>query len=87
MAIIQIDVPDPIIPDLTQALALRLAESPDAAVKAVALKALAGQTTTGAEKQALARSFMKEAAKVALLDYRAQQAAQAARETDAAREW
>lgn len=87
MATITIDVPDAAIPDLAQALALRLAESPDAAVKAVAAKVLAGQTTTGAEKQALARAFMKDAAKGALLDFRAQQAAQAARETDAARDW
>ena len=46
MADVTISIPDAIIPDLTQALALRMAESSDAAVKAVAVKVIAGTPTT-----------------------------------------
>ncbi len=87
MASITIDVPDNLIPDLTQALALRMQGSSDAAVLAIATKVVAGQATTATEKQTLARAFMKDAAKSALLDWRAQAAAQTARDSDAARDW
>lgn len=87
MATLTIDVPDALVPDLTQAISSRMRDTPDATIRAIAEKALAGQTTTASEKQALARAFMKDAAKGALLDYRAQQAALLVRDTDNARDW
>lgn len=82
MASIDVTIPDALIPDLTQALALRMQDASDPEVKAVAAKVAAGQATTAAEKQTLARGFMKAAARDALLDFRAQQAAQAARDSN-----
>ena len=54
MANVTVTVPDALVPDLTQALALVMQNTTDAAALAVATKVLAGQTTTGAEKTALA---------------------------------
>ena len=74
MASITIDVPDALVPDLSRALALRMGVA---------------EPTTNAERAALARAFLKEQAKQALLDYRAQQAAQAKRDdaSDPAVSW
>lgn len=84
MPVISIDIPDAAIADLARALALRQAESPDAAVKAIAAKVNAGQTTTAAEKRALLVAFLRGEARQALADLRAQEAAQVARDADAA---
>ena len=86
MATLQIDIPDALIPDLTQALALRMQMSPDQAAAAIAQKVIAGQATTDAEKRTLARSFMREQARTALADWRAQKAAETTR-TQTAGEW
>lgn len=84
MADVTILIPDAAIPDLARALALRLAESPDAAIMAIAAKVNAGQATTAAEKRALLVAFLRGEARQALADLRAQEAAQAARDADAA---
>lgn len=84
MATISVDVPDAAIPDLTQALALRMQDASDPAVAAIAAKVIAGTTTTATEKQILARGFMREMARSALLDWRGQQASVSARDATAA---
>lgn len=60
MATVCIDVPDALVTDLSRAIAQRMNVV---------------EPTTGAARLALAQAFIKDAAKQALLDYRAQQAA------------
>lgn len=79
MATLSITVPDALLPDLTQAFALRMQGTTDAALQAVVTKVLAGEATTAAEKAALGQAFVKEQTRSALQDYRGQQAALAAR--------
>lgn len=74
MATLTIVVPDAIVPELARALALRMNVPPP---------------TTPQEAADLARAFMKQEAKRALLDLRAQEAAQTTRDdiTDPAVQW
>ncbi len=89
MAILTLDVPNALVPDLASAIAARMLDAPDAALVAIATKITTGQVTTAAEKQALAEAWIKRDAKSALLDYRAQQASITARQntTDPAVTW
>lgn len=79
--------PKALVADLAQALALRMQGAADPAVGAIVAKVAGGTPTTAAEKVALAQAFMRSQGRDALLDYRAQQAAQAVRDGDAARDW
>lgn len=79
MASFEMDVPDALVADLVQAIAPSLTASEVAAVKSAANKAVTGAATSDAEKILLGQAFTKAALKEALLNYRAQQAAQAAR--------
>ena len=79
MASFLTDVPDALVADLVLSIAPSLVSHPTAAVRTAALKASAGTATTGAEKALLGEAFTKAALKEALLNYRAQQAATAAR--------
>jgi hypothetical protein len=67
MATVTIDVPDALVPVLARALADYMREA---------------EPTTGAQRLSLAQRFMKRQAKVVLLDYRAQVAAESSRGND-----
>lgn len=89
MATLSIDIPDALVSDLLAAIAPRMVDAPQPVIAAIAAKVVAGQTTTNAEKKALAEAWIKRNAKAALLDYRGQVAAIRAREdpNDAAVSW
>jgi hypothetical protein len=67
MATLTIDVPDTLVVPLGKALARVM---------------MVPEPTTNAERAALARAYMKQQAKAALLDYRAQLAGEVSRADD-----
>jgi hypothetical protein len=79
MATLTLDVPDILVPDLTLAVARVMQDSGDAAVAAIATAILDGETVTNPQRVILAQAYLKRCARDLLLDYRAQQAAVAAR--------
>jgi hypothetical protein len=68
VATVSIDVPNTLVPVLSKALALAMREP---------------EPTTNTQRLDLAQRFMKQQAKQALLDYRAQEAAERSRTDDA----
>lgn len=89
MASFEMTVPDVLVADLVSAIAPSLLGSDVPAVRTAASKVVTGAATTDNEKILLGQAFTKAALKESLLNYRAQQAAQAARvnQSDPAVSW
>lgn len=79
MASFEMTVPDVLVTDLVKAIAPSLLADEVASVRTAANKVVSGAATSDSEKILLGQAFTKSALKESLLNYRAQQAAQAAR--------
>jgi hypothetical protein len=84
-----VTIPDALVPDMAEAIAYEMKDDPDATLAGIAAKIIAGQGTTGAEKQSLAQGWLKAVAKDLLLAQRGRDAAAAAKTnaSDAAVTW
>jgi hypothetical protein len=89
MATLSLTIPDALVPDLANAIAYEVRDGADAAAAATAAKIIAGQATTGAERQAMAQAWLKQQAKDILLAQRGRDAAAAAKAnaSDPAVQW